>query len=107
MLNAIVPLTLVLLDRANLSLLLGNPQTTSALYAVVFAGDLLLAGGLLVLAFKMLVRRARHAGHDRRGAIDRLAQARWRASNVNVHGARGEALGHDGSTQRQSLPGTV
>jgi len=75
-LNAIVPLTLVLLDRANLSLLLGNPQQTSAVYAVVFAGDLLLASGLLVLAFKKLaVERDMLATIDR-GASEHLARAR-------------------------------
>ncbi|SDI41945.1 hypothetical protein [Paraburkholderia phenazinium] len=54
-LNAVVPLTLVLMNHANLSLLLGNPQTTSAVYAVVFFGDLLLIIGLIVLALQHLI----------------------------------------------------
>ncbi|NYH14540.1 hypothetical protein [Paraburkholderia bryophila] len=107
MLNAIVPLTLVLLDRANLSLLLGNPQSTSALYAVVFAGDLLLAASLIVLAFKLLVVERDMLATLDRGAIDRLAHARLARAERESHGVRGEALGHDGSTQRQSLPGTI
>jgi hypothetical protein len=54
-LSAVVPLVLVLLDRANMTLLYGHPRTTSALYAVVFAGDLLLTLGLIVLALHHLI----------------------------------------------------
>lgn len=47
--NTVVPLTLVLMNRSNMSLVLGNPQATSAVYAVVFAADLLLIIGLIIL----------------------------------------------------------
>ncbi|WGS53857.1 hypothetical protein LFL96_22720 [Paraburkholderia sp. D15] len=108
MLNAIVPVMLVLLDRTNLSLLLGNPQTTSALYAVVFAGDLLLACGLIALAFKLLVVERDMLATLDRGAIDRLAHARLaRVEREALETARNEVLGHDGTTQRQTLPGAI
>ncbi|MEW6341098.1 MAG: hypothetical protein AB1704_10515 [Pseudomonadota bacterium] len=68
-LNAAVPLTLVLMNRGNLSLLLGNPQTTSAVYAVVFAGDLLLIIGLIVLALQyLIVEQGMLANLDREAA---------------------------------------
>jgi hypothetical protein len=54
-LDAAVPLALVLLNRANLSIMVGNPQSTSAVYAVVFAGDLLLIIGLIVLALQHVI----------------------------------------------------
>lgn len=107
-LNAIVPLTLVLLDRANLSLLLGNPQTTSALYAVVFAGDLLLAGGLIVLALKLLtVERDMLATLDR-GASAQLAVSRALRARSDSRTLHGELGGHSDTTPRTaSLPDAV
>jgi len=103
-LNAAVPLVLVLLDRSNASLLFGNPQSTSAVYAVVFAGDLMLASGLIVLALKLqIVERDMLARLDR-GALQRLAPSRkTRAEQAS----RGDALGHDTPVQRTSLPGPV
>jgi hypothetical protein len=93
--NAIVPLTLVLFDRANLSLLFGNPPTTPALYAVVFAGNLLLANGLIVLAFKRLsVERDMLARLDR-GASQHLARAREMRARRDSRRPRGELPGHD------------
>lgn len=71
-LNATVPLTLVLLNRTNASLLLGNPQTTSAVYAVVFAGDLLLIIGLIVLALQHLLAEQGMLAHLDKGAAQRL-----------------------------------
>lgn len=106
-LNAIVPLSLVLLDRTNLSLLLGNPQHTSALYAVVFAGDLLLASGLIVLAFKLQMVEMNMLATLERGAVERLATTRALRAERDMRPARGDALGHDTSAQRQSLPGPV
>ena len=110
-LNAIVPLMLVLLDRANLSLLLGNPQSTSALYAVVFAGDLLLASGLIVLAFKLLtVERDMLATLDR-GASAHLATSRAMRGGREARAGRGEFGGiggqHDAASHVTSLPGAV
>lgn len=75
-LNAIVPLVLVLFDRTNVSMLLGNPQHTTALYAVVFAGDLLLASGLIVLAFKLQMVEMKMLATLERGAIEHLAAVR-------------------------------
>jgi hypothetical protein len=69
--NAAVPLMLVLLNRGNASLLLGNPQTTSAVYAVVFAGDLLLIIGLIVLALQHLIAEQGMLAHLDRGASRR------------------------------------
>ena len=70
-LNAAVPLTLVLLNRANASLMLGNPQTTSAVYAVVFAGDLLLVIGLIVLALQHLLAEQGMLANLDKGAAQR------------------------------------
>jgi hypothetical protein len=70
-LNAAVPLTLVLLHRGNASLLLGNPQTTSAVYAVVFAGDLLLVIGLIVLALQHLIAEQGMLANLDKGAAQR------------------------------------
>lgn len=70
-LNAAVPLTLVLLNRGNASLLLGNPQTTSAVYGVVFAGDLLLIIGLIVLALQHLLAEQGMLAHLDKGAAQR------------------------------------
>ena len=106
-LNTTVPLTLVLLDRANLSLLLGNPQTTSALYAVVFAGDLLLASGLFVLAFKLLIVERDMLATLDRSASERLAGARQMRADSDCRAARGDTRGHDTPTQCRSLPGPV
>jgi hypothetical protein len=106
-LNTIVPLVLVLLDRTNLSLLLGNPQTTSALYAVVFAGDLLLASGLIVLAFKLQIVERDMLATLERGAMDRLAANRALRAERDGRVAPGNAHGHDTPARRQSLPGTV
>ncbi|CAB3674718.1 hypothetical protein [Paraburkholderia rhynchosiae] len=104
-LGAIVPLTLVLLDRANLSLLLGNPRTTSAVYAVVFAGDVLLASGLIVLAFKLvIVERDMLATLDRT-ASERLAMSRQ--TRAGSHLTHGDSPGYDKPAQRVSLPGMI
>jgi hypothetical protein len=70
-LNAAVPLTLVLLNRGNASLLLGNPQTTSSVYAVVFAGDLLLIIGLIVLALQHLLAEQGMLANLDKGALQR------------------------------------
>jgi hypothetical protein len=106
-LNTIVPLVLVLLDRTNLSLLLGNPQTTSALYAVVFAGDLLLASGLIVLAFKLQIVERDMLATLERGAMERLATSREMRAERNARSVPGDMLGHDTPAQRQPLPGTI
>jgi hypothetical protein len=106
-LNASVPLMLVLLNRADQSPLLGNPQTTSAVYAVVFAGDLLLACGLLVLAFKMLsVEREMLATIDR-GASEHLARAREVRAQRGARRPRGWVAGHDLPGRPRPLPWTV
>ena len=106
-LNAIVPLVLVLLDRANMTLLYGNPRSTSVLYAVVFAGDLLLTIGLIVLALHhLIVERDMLATLDR-GALERLAEARETRGLRESQPPRSEVLGHDTSAQCQSLPGPV
>jgi hypothetical protein len=72
-LNAAVPLTLVLLNRANASLILGNPQSTSAVYAIVFAGDLLLVIGLIMLALQHLLAEQRMLANLDKGAAQRPA----------------------------------
>lgn len=97
-LNAALPLVLVILHRSNLSLLLGNPQNTSAVYAVVFAGDLLLTTGLIVLALQIvMVERDMLARLDK-GALQRINDPRP---------PKRDALGNDTSVQRSSLPGPV
>jgi hypothetical protein len=104
-LNAIVPLVLVLLDRANTTLLYGNPRTTSAVYAVVFAGDLLLTIGLIVLALHhLIVERDMLATLDR-GALERLAEARGVRALSESRPPRSDAPGHDAAAPCQSLPG--
>lgn len=106
-LNGLVPLVLVLLHRTNLSLLLGNPQRTSALYAVVFAGDLLLASGLIVLAFKLQVVEMNMLATLERSAVGRLATTRETRADPDARTARADGLGLDTPTRRQSLPGPV
>ncbi|MFL9868073.1 hypothetical protein PQR67_28185 [Paraburkholderia fungorum] len=106
-LNAIVPLVLVLLDRANMTLLYGNPRTTSVLYAVVFAGDLLLTVGLIALALRQLVTERDMLATLDRGALEHLAGAREMRALRDARLPRGDVLGHDTSTQRQSLPGAI
>lgn len=120
MLNAIVPLVMVLLDRGNVSLLLGNPRSTSAFYAVVFAGDLLLTCGLIALAFKLLsVERDMLATLDR-GALEWLAQSRAmresRGESRELPGSlealealelHSDAPGSERRATRQSLPGMI
>ncbi|RFU45051.1 hypothetical protein [Paraburkholderia sp. DHOC27] len=54
-LNAVMPLTLVMLNQGHLSMLLSSPTRTSALYAMVFASDLLLMTGLIVLALQQMI----------------------------------------------------
>jgi hypothetical protein len=106
-LNAIVPLVLVVLDRANMTLLYGNPRTTSAVYAVVFAGDLLLTVGLIVLALRQLmVERDMLATLDR-GALERLAESREMRGLRESRSSRSDVFGHDAPVQRRSLPGPV
>jgi hypothetical protein len=76
-------------------------------YALVFAGDLLLASGLLVLAFKMLA-----VERDMLAAIDRGASEHFARARV-VRAQRGSRLSHgriavrDFQTRRQPLPWTV
>ncbi|ALE57467.1 hypothetical protein AC233_23555 [Burkholderia sp. HB1] len=106
-LSAIVPLMLVLLDRANLALLLGNPQTTSAVYAVVFAGDVLLASGLMVLAFKLLILERDMLATLDRSASQRLAVVRNMRGITGSNAAHDCLTGADEPTQRCPLPGAV
>ena len=106
-LNAIVPLILVALDRANMTLMYGNPRTTSAVYAVVFAGDLLLAIGLIVLALRQLILERDMLATLDRGALERLAESREIRGLRESHSPHGDVLGHDAPMQRQSLPGSV
>ncbi|MFM0738124.1 hypothetical protein PQQ51_12850 [Paraburkholderia xenovorans] len=106
-LNGIVPLTLVLLDRGNLSLLLGNPQHTSALYAVVFAGDLLLASGLIVLAFQLLITERDMLATLDRGALERLAESRELRAQRELLSAPGAPFGQDQRTSHRSLSGMI
>jgi hypothetical protein len=54
-LNAVMPFTLVLLNQGRLSMLLSTPTRTSAFYAIVFASDLLLMTGLIVLALQQVI----------------------------------------------------
>ncbi|WP_027801913.1 hypothetical protein [Paraburkholderia dilworthii] len=103
-LGAIVPLMLVLLHRANLSLLLGNPQSTSAIYAVVFAGDVLLASGLIVLAFKLLILERDMLATLDRSAAARLLASRHMRAGAGAAAAYGGSPGQDGPAQRRSLP---
>jgi hypothetical protein len=70
--NAAMPLTLVLLNWGNASLLLGSPQTTSAMYVVVFAGDLLLSIGLIVLALQHVITEQGMLANLDKGASQRL-----------------------------------
>jgi hypothetical protein len=106
-LNAIMPLILVLLDRTNLSLLLGNPQSTSAVYAVVFAGDLLLAIGLILLAFKRLSVEQDMLTTIDRGASELLARAREERARSGSRLPRGWVMGHDVAGPSQPLPWTA
>jgi hypothetical protein len=97
----------VLLDRANTTLLYGDPRTTSALYAVVFAGDLLMTIGLIVLALHyLIVERDMLATLDR-GALERLAETREMRAVLEARSARRDALGHETAAQHPSLPGAV
>lgn len=106
-LNAAAPLVLVLLDRTNVSLLLGNPQYTSALYAVVFAGDLLLASGLMVLAFKLQMVEMNMLATLERGAMEHLATTQATRADRHTRHAPDDGLGRDTPARRQSLPGPV
>ncbi|MFM0172507.1 hypothetical protein PQR33_24650 [Paraburkholderia sediminicola] len=73
----------------------------------MFASDLLLASGLIVLAFKLqIVERDMLATLDR-GAMERLATSREMRAERNVRGGLGDTLGHDATAQRQPLPRTV
>lgn len=54
-LNAITPFTFVLLNQGHLSILLSTPTRTSAFYALVFASDLLLMTGLIVLTLQQVI----------------------------------------------------
>ncbi|MFM0670276.1 hypothetical protein [Paraburkholderia sediminicola] len=72
----------------------------------MFAGDLLLASGLIVLAFKLqIVERDMLATLDR-GAMERLATSREMRAERNARGGLGDTLGH-APAQRQPLPRTV
>jgi hypothetical protein len=88
-LNAVVPLTLVLLNRANASLILGNPQSTSAVYAVVFAGDLLLVIGLIMLALQQVLAEQRMLANLDKGAAQRpgLLNPTLRPEGPNLSGS--------------------
>ncbi|MCC8394694.1 hypothetical protein LJ656_19050 [Paraburkholderia sp. MMS20-SJTR3] len=106
--NSTLPFLLALANRSHLSLLLGSPQTMSALYAFVFAGDLLLASGLLVLAFKLLsVERNMLATLDRSASAQLAASRTLRALQrrrdrlAHVYGQ------HDGITHPQPLSWNV
>ncbi|WP_341316168.1 hypothetical protein WN982_32715 [Paraburkholderia sp. IMGN_8] len=107
MLNATVPLMLVLLNRANLSLLLGNPHTTSSLYAVVCAGDLLLTVGLIVLALQHLIVERNMLATLDQGALQHLAGLREARGLREPRLPRFDAIGNDKPVQCQSLPGPV
>ncbi|HZZ14273.1 MAG TPA: hypothetical protein VFE79_26575 [Paraburkholderia sp.] len=109
-LNAIVPVILMLVDRTNLALLPGDGHPASAFYAVVFAADLLLTCGLIALAFKlMIVEREMLATLDR-GALAQLAQL---AQSRDVRVSRAapqphtDAWRHDTSARPHSLPDMV
>lgn len=106
-LNAAVPLLLVLFDRTNLSLLLGNPQHTTALYAVVFAGDLLLASGLIVLAFKLQMVEMKMLATLERGALEHLAMAQETRAGRQAWPVRSDTPVRDTPAKRQSLPGPI
>jgi hypothetical protein len=54
-LNAVTPMTLVLLHKGSLSIILGSPTRTGGFYALVFASDLLLMTGLIVLALQQVI----------------------------------------------------
>jgi hypothetical protein len=54
-LNAIAPLVLVLLDSGATPMLIGTPPTAGGVYYVVFAGDLLVVVGLIVLAMQQII----------------------------------------------------
>lgn len=106
-LNTAVPLVLVLLDRGNAALLLGNPQSTSAVYAVVFAGDLMLASGLIVLALKLQIVERDMLATLERGTMQRLGTSRKARTEQSAWASRGDGRGHDSTAQRTSLPGPV
>ncbi|MFP3648076.1 hypothetical protein SB822_55505, partial [Paraburkholderia sp. SIMBA_054] len=92
---------------ANLALLLGNPQTTSAVYAVVFAGDVLLASGLMVLAFKLLILERDMLATLDRSASQRLAVVRNMRGMTGSNAAHDYLPGADEPAQRCPLPGAV
>lgn len=99
MLNAALPLVLVMLHQTNMSLLLSDTQTTSAVYAVVFAGDLLLTTGLIVMALQILMVERDMLARLDKGALQRVIEARP---------PKRDAIGNDtGGQQRSSLPGPV
>ena len=62
---------------------------------------------LIVLALHhLIVERDMLATLDR-GALERLAESREMRGLHESRTQRGDVLGHDTSTQRRSLPGTV
>jgi hypothetical protein len=103
-LNAAVPLTLVLLNRGNASLLLGNPQTTSAVYGVVFAGDLLLIIGLIVLALQHLLAEQGMLAHLDRGAAQRANPLNTTLLTELAPAAGKRTESTQSSMQRDSVP---
>lgn len=74
--NAAMPLTFVLLHRDNLSIMLGNSQTASWLYAVVFAADLLLAICLMIMALQLLFVEQGILSNLHKGAAQRSSSSR-------------------------------
>ncbi|MFM0206139.1 hypothetical protein PQQ96_01905 [Paraburkholderia sediminicola] len=54
-LNAVAPLVLVLLDGGASPMLIGTPPIATGFYFVVFAGDLLVVVGLIVLAMQQII----------------------------------------------------
>ncbi|WP_205999309.1 hypothetical protein [Paraburkholderia sp. Ac-20342] len=107
-LNTILPLVLALLNRTNLSLVLANPRTTSALYAFVFAGDLLLASGLIVLAFKLLsVERNMLATLDRSASAHRAARRAMRALRQSTETLGAARVHHDDVGYAPTAAGTI
>ena len=82
-LNAVAPLVLVLLDSGASPMLIGTPPTTAGFYYVVFAGDLLVVVGLIVLAMQQIITE--------KGIFARLDNATLRIRKSMLAVPRGEA----------------
>lgn len=108
-LNTFVPLVLVLLNHDNTTLLIGDPRKSSLLFAVLFAGDLILASGLIVLAARlMLVERDMLATLER-GTIARRAESRRLRAlrDLHLHAGTAAFAADEPTPQRESLQRTV